>query len=49
MRVILTVENGRYVMKKEHSNVITLEEIARLRKEKIMQREADQQHKQRLN
>lgn len=49
MRVILTIENGRYVMKKEHSNVITLDEIVRLRKEKITEREADQQHKQRLN
>jgi len=49
MRVILTVENGRYVMKKEHSNVITLDEIARLRKEKIMQREAEQRRRQRQN
>lgn len=47
MRVILTIEKGRYVMRKEHENVVTLNEIARLRKEKI--REEEKQRKQRTN
>ena len=49
MRVILTIENGRYVMRKEHVNVITLDEISRLRREKVMQREAEQRRKQKQN